>query len=95
MELTTLLPYMGILLCPIAMGLMMWMMSRNMDGRVGNAPMEQTPADRLAALHEQRNALEAEISEISRIAELEGERTRALAAQAAVADAARNVTVPG
>ena len=53
MELTTLLPYMGILLCPIAMGLMMWMMHRNMGGSTDQAASsEQTPTARLAALRE-------------------------------------------
>ena len=46
-------------------------------------------------LREQHKALEAEISEVIRIKELEGERTRALAAQVVVADTTRNVTVQG
>ena len=93
MELTTLLPYMGILLCPIAMGLMMWMMSRNMGGHVDQAPLGQTPTERLDVLREQRKALEAEISEMTRIKELEQERT--LATQPTGPSAADNAIVPG
>lgn len=90
MELATLLPYIAVLACPIAMGLMMWMMSRNMGGHSASTPPgEQTPAARLGALRQQRQALEAEISEVTRIVELEAERNRALAAQSAVADKAR------
>jgi len=81
---------------------MMWMMNRNMGGHTGQAT-PPTPMDRLAALREQRQALEAEIDEMTRIVALEQERERALAAapsghppvSAAVADAARSATVEG
>ena len=42
MELTTLLPYIGVLLCPIAMGLMMWMMNRNISGHIDQVPISNT-----------------------------------------------------
>src|SRR5688572_23875606 len=95
MELTTLLPYIGVLLCPIAMGLMMWMMNRNMGRYAGQAEStEQMPAERLAALREQRNTLEAEIGEMTRIVELEDERKGALTVQSAVAESATMTLVP-
>jgi hypothetical protein len=67
-----------VLACPIGMGLMMWLMNKNMS----HQPRQLSPdkqkrinaADRLAALHEQRQQLEAEIAETSRIAELEAQR---------------------
>lgn len=87
MELAALLPYIAVLACPIAMGLMMWMMSKNMGGHTDQAtPIEQTPSERLAVLRQQRQALEAEITEVTRIAELEAERKQALVALAPVAD---------
>lgn len=87
MELVALLPLIAVLACPIAMGLMIWMMSKNMDGRTDQAtPSGQTPSEQLAVLRQQRQALEAEIAEVTRIAELEVERERVLAAQAPVAD---------
>jgi hypothetical protein len=87
MELAALLPYIAILACPIAMGLMMWMMSKNMGGHTDQAtPVEQTPSERLAVLRQQRQSLEAEITEVTRIAELEAERQQALAAQAPAVD---------
>jgi hypothetical protein len=87
MELAALLPYVAILACPIAMGLMMWMMSKNMGGRTDPAPpSEQAPSERLVVLRQQRQTLESEIAEVTRIAELEAERQRALAAQMPVAD---------
>lgn len=87
MELVALLPFIAVLACPIAMGLMMWMMSKNMGGHTDRTtPNEQTPSEQLAGLRQQRQALEAEIAEVTRIAELEVERERVLAAQAPVAD---------
>lgn len=68
----------AMLACPIGMGLMMWLMNRNMSGQSGHAmPGGQTPtsaAERLAALRAQRQVLEAEIAETARIAELEAKR---------------------
>ena len=66
------------LACPIAMGLMMWMMNKNMSSRANrstsDAQMPTSASERLAALYEQRQTLEAEIAELSRIAELETQR---------------------
>ena len=78
MEPATLLLLVGALACPIGMGVMMWLMSKQMGGQSGQ-PMasSQTPAnsaERLAALRAQRQALEAEIVEVARLAELEAKR---------------------
>ncbi|MBI1880300.1 MAG: DUF5320 domain-containing protein [Chloroflexi bacterium] len=70
MEPATLLLLAGVLACPIMMGAMMWLMSKNMAGY-------HTPAnskERLAALRTQQQALEAEIAEVARLAELEAQR---------------------
>ena len=52
--------------CPVIMGLMMWLMFRDMrptetSGTHGN------PADRLAALRKQKHQIESEIAELSLI----------------------------
>ena len=78
MELSTLLLAVAILGCPIGMGVMMWMMNKQMGGQhnqavsAGQLPAE--PTARLAALREQRAALEAEIAETAQVAELESRR---------------------
>lgn len=68
----------AVLACPIGMGLMMWMMNKNMSGQSGHSMSNvQSPtnaAKRLIELQEQRQILEAEIAEASRIAELEAQR---------------------
>jgi hypothetical protein len=87
MPLVALLPYVAVLACPIAMALMMWLMSKNMGGHTDQTRLnEQTPSERLAVLRQQRQALEAKIAEVTRIAELEAERERTLVAHAPVAD---------
>lgn len=79
MELETLL-YFGVLLaCPIGMGAMMWMMGRNMGrphDQVAPDPQKvaQSTAEWLATLRTQRQALEAEIVEVTQLAELEARR---------------------
>ena len=63
------------LACPIGMGLMMWLMNKNMSRQPSQLASDKqkrsSAADRLAALHEQRQVLEAEIAEMTQIAELE------------------------
>ena len=78
MEPTTLLLLVGALACPIGMGVMMWMMNKQMGGQSSQSmPGGQTSTnatERLAALRAQRQALEAEIVEVARLAELEAKR---------------------
>lgn len=78
MELTTLLPILVALACPIGMGLMMWMMGRNMGGQTMSAAPSE--ADRLHALHAQRQQLEQEIAEVEKIVALEAEKEALLRA---------------
>jgi hypothetical protein len=82
MEPQTLLLLVAALACPIGMGLMMWMMNRNMGGQQGQSMPGHTAhtseADRLQALREQRRLLEQEIAEVEKIAALE-EKRKALA----------------
>ena len=72
MELSTLLPILAILACPIAMGLMMWVMNRNMsDHSMSGHTSHGSDADRLKTLREQRQRLEQEIAEVEKISALE------------------------
>lgn len=74
---TILLIVMG-LACPIGMGLMMWLMNKNMSQQPEHLSADKqkhiNPTDHLAALQEQRQRLEAEIAELSQIVELEEQR---------------------
>lgn len=78
MDFSTLLLAIALLACPLAMAGMMWMMSKQMGGHSGHSmASEQAPAsttERLAALRAQREALEAEIAEATRLIELEAQR---------------------
>ena len=81
MELSTILIVVAALACPIAMGLMMWMMNKNMGGD-SHQSMSGTDADRLNALRNQRQILDQEIAEVQKIIELEEQKkvlTRAAA----------------
>ena len=77
MELSTILIIGAALACPIAMGLMMWMMNKNMGGD-SQQSMSGTDPDRLNALRKQRHKLDQEIAEVQKIIDLE-EKKEALA----------------
>jgi hypothetical protein len=82
MEPQTLLLLVAALACPIGMGLMMWMMNRNMSSQQGHSMPGHTAhlseAERLMALREQRRQLEQEIAEVEKIMTLE-EKKKTLA----------------
>ena len=75
MQLNTLLVFLAILACPICMGIMMWMMNKNMGGQQDHSTMSHTmhtsEANRLKVLLEQRQLLEQEIAETEKIMTLE------------------------
>ena len=78
MDVNTILLVLAAVACPIVMGIMMWWMMRD-SSRQGKEPTSEQPvsvnaAERLAALRQQRQALEAEIAEVARVAELEAQR---------------------
>ncbi|MGH2536126.1 MAG: hypothetical protein ACRDHL_01890 [Candidatus Promineifilaceae bacterium] len=75
MEPGTLLLLVGVLACPIAMGLMMWWMNKNMGSQSGQSmPGQASETERLKALREQRRLLGQEIAEVERIALLEAQK---------------------
>ncbi len=73
---STILVIAAVLACPIAMGLMMWQMNKNMGGD-SHQSMPGMDADRLNALREQRRMLDQEIADTQKIMELE-EKKKAL-----------------
>ena len=88
MEFSTILIIAAVLACPIAMGLMMWMMNKNMSGD-SHQSMSGTDAERLNALRKQRHTLDQEIVEVQKIIELE-EKKKALARTAATESTSDN-----
>ena len=61
--------------CPIGMGVMMWLMNKQMSGQSNRSmPDHGSEADRLTALREQRRLLEQEITEAEKIAALEAQK---------------------
>lgn len=85
MDLSSLLFFTVVLACPIGMGVMMWMMRKKPgDHAMTGDQMPANPDERLVALRTQRQALEAEIAETSRVAELEAQRDALSNAQASI-----------
>jgi len=86
------LSYLFLLACPIGMGLMMWMMMR------GNGQQNQStaarPANDLAGLHQQLQALERQqasiMAEIQRLREADRPVARDADEQPAASQAAEN-----
>lgn len=78
MEPATILLFLGVLACPIAMGYMMLKMNREMGSKHGPSHSMDMPAadldQRLAALRSQREAVEAEVTEVAAVLELESRR---------------------
>lgn len=82
MDVNTILLVLAAVACPIVMGIMMWWVMRDRS-RQGKEPTPEQPlsvnaAERLTMLQQQRQALEAEIAEVTRIAELEAKRKQLL-----------------
>jgi hypothetical protein len=78
-ELNNLMYVAALLACPIGMGLMMWMMSKNMGGQkeqsMGNGPMvTDSTNERLARLRLHKQAVEDEINELVQLVKLETQR---------------------
>ena len=75
---STLLIVAATLACPIGMGIMMWVMNRNMGGQQGKSATSATgalsEADRLQGLRAQRRQLEQEIAEVEQITALQAQK---------------------
>lgn len=96
MDVNTILLVLAVVACPIVMGIMMWWMMRDTSHQ-GKEPTPEQPlsvntAERLAMLQQQRQALEAEIAEVTRIAELEAKREQLMSSQPSASDRRHNDT---
>jgi len=75
MDTSTLFIVLAFLVCPIGMGLMMWMMNKNMSEPSDHTtPGDISAKERLETLREQRRLLELEIEEVEKIATLEAQK---------------------
>src|SRR5712691_9303892 len=95
MNLNTLLPLIAVLACPLCMVLMMWMMNKNRTDEGGhsmdansskNKRAPNSAAEQLAMLRQEREMLEAEIAETTRLVELEAQRDALLKGPVSVLD---------
>lgn len=77
METSALIIFLVAISCPIGMGLAMWWMNKRMRDQVGHTNYSDqapaSPTERLAALHQYQQNLEAEIAAATRAAVLETE----------------------
>lgn len=90
MDINNLFLIVAVLACPIIMGLMMWMMMRDTSHQGKEAmptqPLSTNATDQLTALQQKRQALEVEITEVTRIVELETKRDQLMSVQSSASD---------
>jgi len=95
MDLNTILLVAAALACPVCMGVMMWMMNKNMGSQPTHSLLTdlQTHAsatERLAALYEQHDAAELEMNENSQRVKLEDEHEILFAESLPISDNTRS-----